>query len=138
MKTLNIFVGDLPLDKISLNANKRPEEQIKDLINFINNLDENRTEVLYTNSPYVINYLTLYQGYQKYDLQEFCEAKLKHNLRLFTVDGEKITECEYYKYMISDDNLLNNHSGISNDKYSDLLDLADKHKKTANNYDISI
>lgn len=127
MRELNIFVGDIA--KATIDANLRPEKQIEELIKYINNLNVGLDYKLYTNSPYIINNLTLFQGYQLKGLQEHCEAKLRHSLRIYTLEGTDQIEGKYYKEMISDDNLLNNYLSKSNDQYSDLLDLEDNIRK---------
>lgn len=117
MKEIFLFYGYI--DKSTIDANKHPSEQLSDLYEWIGTGQEHYN--IYCNSPYILNEITLIEGYTSngidHPLGKFS------NKHFEVLEDGSIIEGKYYKSMISDDNLLNNKLGESNNRYSDLLDI---------------
>lgn len=125
MKNINLYYGYI--SKSTIDVNLHPDEQIKELHKIIETSDTDEIYI-YCNSPYVLNEITLIEGYVHNNVPhpKGFEITNRHFEQLY--DGT-IIEGKYYKSMISDDNLLNNKLAESNDKYSELLDLSDQLNK---------
>ena len=128
MIQINLYYGYVKEN--SIDANKHPDEQIEDLITLIKNCKEDELDI-YSNSPYIMFRITLLFGYSEKNIP--IDKRLHGNITItnkhFEVlkDGS-IIEGKYYKGMMSDECLLNDKLGETNDLYSDLLDLQDKLK----------
>jgi len=121
---INLYYGYIP--KVTIDANLHPDKQIEDLHKMI---DETETSLeIYCNSPYVLNEIMLIEGYFHNNVPHPKGFEIINKHFECLMDGN-IVEGKYYKTMISDDNLLNNKLGESNDKYSDMLELSDELNK---------
>ena len=124
MLKIKLYYGYI--DEATLNANKHPEEQQKDLIDLIYEMSFMPEICIYSNSPYVINMLTLLEAYTSKNIPD--DKKLYPCISIqvmhFEINesGAKV-EGKYYDGMIDDDNLLNNALDKSNQLYSDLQEL---------------
>ena len=133
MKQVNLYYGYI--NQVTIDANKHPDEQIKDLENHIKNSTEEIINI-YSNSPYVMFNITLMEAYTNgnipYDKMKFKGVYITNKHFEVKENGE-IIEGKYYKNMISDENLLNNKLAETNDFYSDFLDLKDEIDKVKTN-----
>ncbi|MGV8961951.1 MAG: hypothetical protein ACOH2V_01040 [Candidatus Saccharimonadaceae bacterium] len=111
------------INMYTIDANKHPDEQVKDLYVLLKQCKEESNLKIYCNSPYILNELVIIEGYTHEHVPhpEGFEVTTKH----FEIlkDGQ-IVEGEYYKSMVSDENLLNSKLGETNDRYSDMLELS--------------
>lgn len=124
MKKVNLYYGYNP--QTTIDANKHPDEQIKDLINILRNGD--KVIDIFSNSPYVQFRLTLISAYSEKeipdDLLDDMYKGLNISCKHFEIKSDgTVIEGDYYKSMMSDINLLNNKLGENNDLFSDLLDI---------------
>jgi len=128
MKNINVYYGYIP--KITINANLHPDSQVEELHRLIIDSKENNIDI-YCNSPYILNEIMLLEGYVHNNVPHPKGFEISNKHFEVLVNGN-VVEGKYYKSMISDENLLNDKLGEANDRYSDLLDLADKLKKDKN------
>ena len=127
MKQINLYYGHI--NQTTIDANMHPEEQLKYLREFIRNSNTNVVDI-YCNSPYVLFDITLMEAYTNKNIAEENKGNYKGisvtNKHFEVKEDGEIIEGKYYKSMISDENLLNDMLGKSNDNFSDLLDLEDR------------
>jgi hypothetical protein len=124
MIQVNLYYGHIK--QYTIDANKHPELQKKDLIELL----KSAVDIIdiYCNSPYIINNIILIEAYSRIPDEHrgiYKGISIKNRHFEIKEDGN-IVEGEYYKSMISDDNLLNNYIGKTNDEFSDFLELEDK------------
>lgn len=125
MKNLLINIGYYQKELNTIDANLHPDEQYVQLVSFLEDRIENGEDiVIYTNSPYIFDKLTILQGYNTHNVPcTYFKYVLDHNFMCleFLIDGTtKIIN--KYKEMISDENLLNDRLGESNEEFSTILD----------------
>lgn len=125
MKHINIYYGYIPV--FTIDANSHPDKQIELLHEILSESNNNIIDI-YCNSPYILNEIMLIESYLSNNVPHPKGFEITNKHFEYTSDGQ-IIEGKYYKTMISDENLLNDKLGESNEKYSDLLDLSDKLKK---------
>jgi hypothetical protein len=122
MKKLEIFIGDIFVHTVD--ANKTPNRQKEALYKYLTKHHEKERLHIYTNSIYVINALTVLQGYHINNVKcEYSPLPFDWNVRFYEIleDGTKV-EIETYKGMISDENMLNNAIGEANEEYDKILE----------------
>lgn len=124
MKQVNIYYGYIPVHTID--ANLHPDEQLKALYFLL--LKNEEVLNIYCNSPYIINEITILEGYVSNNVPHPLGIKIS-NRHFECLKSGDIIEGKYYKSMISDDNLLNNKLAEGNDKFSDLLELSQELKE---------
>jgi hypothetical protein len=123
-KEIKIYYGYI--ETYTIDANKHPDQQRKDLIKLIKTSNDNPI-VIFCNSPYVLFYITLIEGYCHKNIPEEYKGEYKGidiTVKHFEIrkNGE-IIEGKYYKSMISDENLLNDKLNEGNNLYAHLLEL---------------
>ncbi len=123
METISLYYGNIP--KVTIDANMHPDKQINNLIQYLKFRRKNKDLSIYSNSIYVINFLTLLQGHAKHSIPhesgiDLTNIKVSH---FEYIDKNNLIEGKYYEDMISDDNLLNNKIEDSNEAYSKMLEL---------------
>ena len=126
MKEINIYYGYITP---TFDANQHPEVQRQLLLSLIKTNDSDEIHI-YCNSPYVLFYLTIIQAYSNSQIPnehrgiyKDISIKVKH---FEVLKSGTVVEGGYYKDMITDENILNDYLGKSNDEYSDFLDLQQK------------
>ena len=125
---VNLYYGYIKENTID--ANLHPQEQINALVKILTDasLNDNTIVDIYCNSTYVINNMIVIQAYSMSNIPK--NKKLYQNILPFEnkhfeiKENGKILEGQYYKGMISDENLLNDYIGKSNDDFSDFLGLS--------------
>lgn len=121
MKKITIFIGYFTQEP-TIDANTHPEIQEAELLKLISDTSNSELEI-FTNSIYVINKLTVLQGYHR----KGVTCPYFGGFLGFEIDVMEVTKSgEYikvpkYKDMMSDDNLLNNWIDKSNQEYSEIL-----------------
>lgn len=118
MKEIKLYYGYI--NKYTIDTNKHPDEQLEDFYNLLRNSNED-TIIIYSNSPYIINEITIVNGYF-YNNIPHPEGFLITNKHFEILQDGTIKEGKYYKGMISDDNLLNNKLAEGNAKYDEILE----------------
>ena len=126
---INIFIGNYE-SRSTIDANIHPEIQINNLLAFLKHKsDSNDYITIYTNSIYILNKIMILQLYGKKNVE--CDY-FKHKITECAVYEVKldnsISKVANYKGTISDDNLLNNMIGDSNEEVSKILELCQKEK----------
>ena len=129
MKKIILYYGYIT--QFTIDANKHPDEQTKDLYDLIKNSKE-KSIIIYCNSPYIINEITVLEGYTHNNVPHPDNIKITNKHFEIMKDGS-IVEGKYYESMISDENLLNDRLGESNDRFADMLDLKQKVKTNSYN-----
>lgn len=141
MKNLTIYIGEYDQTKNTIDANLSPSRQCEKLYEYLNyHIENNLDIVIYTNSPYIINKLTNLQGYFTYNVKcEYFNHELSHEFNAFEVlnDGSMKT-IEKYKEMISDENLLNDSLGDSNEEFGKILEMHDYNENLYNTIDKTV
>lgn len=139
MKEIKLYYGYI--NQSTIDANKHPDEQRKELLELIRNSQENVIEI-YSNSPYVMFYITLIHGFSNKNIPEKYQREFKGiritNKHFEVLKDGSVVEGEYYKGMMSDDCLLNNKLDETNEWFSDLLDLETAIEQNVNEEDIRI
>lgn len=129
LKRIRVFIGYYGMDgtNSTIDANNHPEEQIELLLNVLEDSFEKNIEVLniYTNSPYVLNKLMILQGYAYHGVDcNYFKYKLDFPVDVFEVKKDSsIIEVSKYKFITSDNNLLNNALSDSNEEFAKILEL---------------
>ena len=119
MKTINVYYGHIIW--ITINANDPPKEQLKQLNFLINELKDGQQLDVFTNSPYVINELTLLSYQKKILLGEVIEYQMDNSGRQVKVPVV-LYEASNGSKMIPDDNLLNDSLGQFNERFAKILE----------------
>ena len=124
MKKIKVYIGDY-IGESTIDANKHPQSQIDDLISLLTTSFENDNDELTinTNSIYVLNKLMVLQGYYHHGVKcDYFKYDFNVDVDVFEVkDNNVIVDVPKYKFLVSDDNLLNNYVRLSNDEYSEIL-----------------
>lgn len=125
IREIKFYYGSL--DECTFDEKLHPTIQKELLINFL--LDDNKT-IIKSNSQYLLNLAILLHSYS-YNEIPYHNIKIpKFNLRHFEIAVDNsIIEGDYYKGIISDDNLLNTNVNKLNTEFGDLLDLLEVNKK---------
>ena len=129
MKNIKLYYGYI--NKFTIDVNLHPDQQIINLEKFIIESEDETVINIYSNSPYVLFHLTLLEGYKNYNIPHPTGIMIT-NKHFEVKENGDVIEGKYYDTMISDDNLLNDKLGESNDKYVELLELVDKLKRENN------
>lgn len=113
MKKIHVAIGytvDYRID-----ANLSPKEQIDELHEFINQISDNTSQLLSTNSPYVLKALNLLAYEKAIEFGEVFEIKFQHN-KVYREDI-KLQVCSNGTKLIPDDNLLIKTLNEFNDRF---------------------
>lgn len=140
------------LSKCFINIVEEPEQNLypssqRSILNSLlefNNMSEGNKLIMTTHSPYILSYLTLaikgklvLEKIKKVKSGGSLQKKLKEiiplksvvspdDVAIYQIDDEgNITKLDHYKGLPSDDNYLNNGLELTNDLFSQLLDLED-------------
>ena len=135
MKRINLYYGWLDYT-ITIDANRHPDYQLNKLLELLRTPDMEVFNI-FSNSIYVINELTIIQGFEingiPDDMRGIYSGIGPFEIKHYEIgENGKAVEGEYYREMISDNNLLNNRIGEGNDRYSNILDMADQLAKGIN------
>lgn len=127
---IKVYIGDY-FHNSTINANIHPEKQIEKLLHYLNKEVKNNNQniEIYTNSPYILNKLMILQIYHHKNVKcEYFEHKIiECDVFEITLEDE-IIEVPKYKYIVSDDNLLNNMINQSNKEHAEILEICQKRK----------
>lgn len=127
MRLVKVYYGNLSI--CTIDANKHPDLQLQELKKLLEN--SNGDVEIHSNSPYVLFNITLIHSYVNSKIpaeyNPFSNVAPFINKHFEIKENGDIIEGAYYKEMISDENLLNDMLGKSNDDFSYFMELENKY-----------
>ena len=119
---ITIIIGDYEASN-TIDANLSPKKQYELLLNLLRNkIIQDEDFTIHTNSLFVINKITVLQSYSKHNVNcGYFDLKIPEEIRFFEMKDNQLFKISDYKGLISDDNMLNNAIGDSNEEYAEIL-----------------
>lgn len=119
---ITIIIGDYEASN-TIDANLPPKKQYELLLNLLREkIIQNEDFIIHTNSLFIINKITVLQGYSKHNVKcDYFDLKMPEEIQFFEMENNNLKKINDYKGLISDENMLNNAIGDLNNEYSKIL-----------------